>query len=133
MTLIHPASDHLIAVSADGRILRVALTLDQLFAAEDPSALLQSRLAASPPAALPARPGKLLQSQEVWAAGVTYLRSMAARKEESKAAGGGTFYDKVYHAERPELFSRPRLIASWRPANPCAFGAIRTGTCPSRN
>src|SRR5215216_1300258 len=43
-------------------------------------------------------------SQEVWAAGVTYLRSKTARMEESKDAGGGTFYDKVYHAERPELF-----------------------------
>lgn len=42
--------------------------------------------------------------QEVWAAGVTYLRSKVARMEESKAAGGGDFYDKVYDAERPELF-----------------------------
>lgn len=45
-----------------------------------------------------------IQSQEVWAAGVTYLRSMEARKEESKEAGGGSFYDKVYSAERPEIF-----------------------------
>jgi 2-dehydro-3-deoxy-D-arabinonate dehydratase len=43
-------------------------------------------------------------SQEVWAAGVTYLRSKVARMEESKAAGGGDFYDKVYDAARPELF-----------------------------
>src|SRR5688500_12973160 len=43
-------------------------------------------------------------SQEVWAAGVTYLRSKVARMEESKAAGGGDFYDKVYDAPRPELF-----------------------------
>ncbi|GAA0557345.1 fumarylacetoacetate hydrolase family protein [Chitinophaga japonensis] len=43
-------------------------------------------------------------SQEIWAAGVTYLRSMVARKEESEIAGGATFYDKVYEAERPELF-----------------------------
>lgn len=42
--------------------------------------------------------------QEVWAAGVTYLRSREARVEESKDAGGGTFYDKVYEAERPEIF-----------------------------
>ncbi|MDX2047517.1 MAG: fumarylacetoacetate hydrolase family protein [Chitinophagaceae bacterium] len=42
--------------------------------------------------------------QEVWAAGVTYLRSRDARMEESKAAGGGNFYDKVYEADRPELF-----------------------------
>ena len=43
-------------------------------------------------------------SQEVWAAGVTYFRSRSARMEESKSAGGGDFYDRVYHADRPELF-----------------------------
>ena len=43
-------------------------------------------------------------SQEVWAAGVTYFRSRDARMEESKSAGGGDFYDRVYSAERPELF-----------------------------
>jgi 2-dehydro-3-deoxy-D-arabinonate dehydratase len=42
--------------------------------------------------------------QEVWAAGVTYYRSRNARIEESKAAGGGDFYDRVYAAARPELF-----------------------------
>lgn len=45
-----------------------------------------------------------IHSQEIWAAGVTYLRSRDARMEESKDAGGGTFYDKVYEADRPELF-----------------------------
>jgi 2-dehydro-3-deoxy-D-arabinonate dehydratase len=43
-------------------------------------------------------------SQEIWAAGVTYYRSRNARIAESKDAGGGSFYDKVYSAERPELF-----------------------------
>ena len=43
-------------------------------------------------------------SQEVWAAGVTYYRSRSARMEEAKTAGGGDFYDRVYAAERPELF-----------------------------
>lgn len=42
--------------------------------------------------------------QEIWAAGVTYYRSREARMEESKAGGGADFYDKVYEAERPELF-----------------------------
>ena len=40
-------------------------------------------------------------AQEVWAAGVTYLRSRTARMEESAAAGGADFYDKVYNAHRP--------------------------------
>ena len=43
-------------------------------------------------------------NQEVWASGVTYYRSRSARIEESKDAGGGDFYDRVYSAERPELF-----------------------------
>ena len=42
--------------------------------------------------------------QEVWASGVTYYRSRNARMEESKSSGGGNFYDKVYDADRPELF-----------------------------
>ncbi|HEY8934823.1 MAG TPA: fumarylacetoacetate hydrolase family protein [Cyclobacteriaceae bacterium] len=45
-----------------------------------------------------------IQSQEIWASGVTYLRSREARMEESKDAGGGDFYARVYEAERPELF-----------------------------
>ena len=43
-------------------------------------------------------------TQEIWASGVTYMRSKEARMEESKDAGGGTFYDRVYDADRPELF-----------------------------
>src|SRR4249919_777741 len=35
--------------------------------------------------------------QELWAAGVTYLRSRDARMDESKDAGGADFYSKVYH------------------------------------
>lgn len=45
-----------------------------------------------------------LGTQEVWASGVTYLRSREARMEESKGAGGGDFYARVYEAARPELF-----------------------------
>ena len=43
-------------------------------------------------------------NQEVWAAGVTYYRSRTARMEESQDSGGADFYDKVYVADRPELF-----------------------------
>lgn len=55
-----------------------------------------------------------VRSQEVWAAGVTYLKSRDARREESKAAGGGDFYDKVYEARRPELFFKalPHRVAA---------------------
>jgi 2-dehydro-3-deoxy-D-arabinonate dehydratase len=62
-------------------------------------------------------PGTILApigSQEVWAAGVTYYRSRSARMAESKDAGGGDFYDRVYSAERPELFFKatPSRVAA---------------------
>jgi 2-dehydro-3-deoxy-D-arabinonate dehydratase len=43
-----------------------------------------------------------VERQEVWAAGVTYLRSKTARMEESDFSASA--YDKVYAAERPEIF-----------------------------
>ena len=46
--------------------------------------------------------------QEVWAAGVTYLRSRDARKAESAVAD---MYQKIYEAERPEIFSK---AMGWR-------------------
>lgn len=51
-------------------------------------------------------------NQELWACGVTYLRSKVGRQEESKASGGADFYAKVYEAERPEVFfkSTPHRI-----------------------
>ena len=54
-----------------------------------------------------------MQSQELWAAGVTYLRSKVERQEEAKDAGGGDFYQRVYEADRPELFfkaTRHRVV-----------------------
>jgi 2-dehydro-3-deoxy-D-arabinonate dehydratase len=45
-----------------------------------------------------------IHSQELWASGVTYLKSKRGRQKESKKAGGGDFYAHVYTAERPELF-----------------------------
>ncbi|MCB2192668.1 MAG: fumarylacetoacetate hydrolase family protein [Deltaproteobacteria bacterium] len=43
-----------------------------------------------------------IDQQEVWAAGVTYVRSKSARMAESQNAA--TIYDRVYDAQRPELF-----------------------------
>ena len=79
--------------------------LDLLLAREDLHECLLGMIAGLPPAAELPSDGPLLPpigTQEVWAAGVTYFRSRSARMEES--AGGGDFYDRVYHAERPELF-----------------------------
>jgi 2-dehydro-3-deoxy-D-arabinonate dehydratase len=79
---------------------------DDLLAREDLRDYLDQRVRDSTPATTSV-PRDLLPpigSQEVWAAGVTYFRSRDARMEESKSAGGGDFYDRVYSAKRPELF-----------------------------
>ncbi|MGH7714819.1 MAG: fumarylacetoacetate hydrolase family protein, partial [Vulcanimicrobiaceae bacterium] len=57
--------------------------------------------------------------QEVWASGVTYLRSREARKRESHAAD---VYERVYDAERPELFLKS---IGWRVAGTDAAVRIR--------
>jgi 2-dehydro-3-deoxy-D-arabinonate dehydratase len=56
-----------------------------------------------------------IERQEVWAAGVTYLRSRTARMEEAKVPAGSQFYDRVYNADRPELFFK---AAAWRVVAP---------------
>jgi len=98
-----------IVLEGDGRrvLATTAFSLDALFGSENPVASARAALAAGTPA--PSGFGTLglrapIQSQEIWAAGVTYLRSKNARMAESKDSGGGTFYDKVYEADRPELF-----------------------------
>ena len=67
---------------------------------------------AGPPRPAPAAGGfqaPISGLTEVWAAGVTYERSREARMEESEKAAD--IYDRVYDAERPELFFK---AASWR-------------------
>ena len=61
--------------------------------------LEQNRPAAAPPDAASIRAP--IQSQEVWAAGVTYQRSLEARTDEAVSSDP---YDRVYGARRPELF-----------------------------
>jgi 2-dehydro-3-deoxy-D-arabinonate dehydratase len=81
-------------------------SMDALFAHEDLHGYLTSattRDASNDPID-PSSLEAPIENQEVWASGVTYYRSRNARMEESKDAGGGDFYDRVYSAERPELF-----------------------------
>jgi 2-dehydro-3-deoxy-D-arabinonate dehydratase len=87
---------------------------DHLIVRDDLNECLDRLIQNSKPVAAP-NPVDLLPpigSQDVWAAGVTYYRSRNARMEESKSAGGGDFYDRVYAAERPELFfkSTPQRV-----------------------
>ena len=64
-----------------------------------------------------------ITEQEIWAAGVTYFRSRDARIAESKESGGSSFYDRVYIAERPELFFKS---AGWRVIGPGGSVRIRS-------
>jgi 2-dehydro-3-deoxy-D-arabinonate dehydratase len=78
---------------------------DELVCSADLAARLRAATGNQAPASFdPASVLAPVVSQEVWAAGVTYYRSRNARMEESKDARGGDFYDRVYRAERPELF-----------------------------
>jgi 2-dehydro-3-deoxy-D-arabinonate dehydratase len=101
---------------------------DALVAREDLSEHLAHLVEKAKPGDAPS-PGDLLPpigTQDVWAAGVTYYRSRDARMEESKSAGGGDFYDRVYAAERPELFfkARPHGVVG-----PHGKVAIRNDAC----
>jgi 2-dehydro-3-deoxy-D-arabinonate dehydratase len=68
--------------------------------------------------------------QELWAAGVTYLRSRDARMEEAKQSGGDTFYDKVYVAERPELFFKANPSRVSGPGQPVRIRRDSTWDVP---
>jgi 2-dehydro-3-deoxy-D-arabinonate dehydratase len=97
-----------LVIETDGEVRRVseAASIDDLFVAADADRLLSEWFATAVPVEVPADEEVLapIAHQEVWAAGVTYLRSRAARMTESEGAGGAAFYDLVYEAERPELF-----------------------------
>jgi 2-dehydro-3-deoxy-D-arabinonate dehydratase len=92
--------------AAEHRALPGEAGLDELLTADDPSQLLQAwfdRGTPAPPASMESLLAPI-ESQEVWAAGVTYSRSRTARVEESHEVGADRFYDLVYEADRPELF-----------------------------
>jgi 2-dehydro-3-deoxy-D-arabinonate dehydratase len=65
-----------------------------------------------------------LEGQEVWAGGVTFERSREARNEEAgREVGGVDFYDRVYDAERPELFFKAAVGRSRGPEEPVQIRA----------
>ena len=110
------STDHGLVLVTEGRSLRLTdLTFDALLQSEAPLATLEAH-AATAAEVDGTTPQVLLTpigSQDVWAAGVTYYRSRDARMDESRSSGGATFYDRVYEADRPELFFKstaPRVV-----------------------
>ncbi|HEY4302032.1 MAG TPA: fumarylacetoacetate hydrolase family protein [Candidatus Didemnitutus sp.] len=99
---------HVGAIGVDGSLRDLTpagvTRLDAILEQADPigtlSALLHQNLPRLDPASV--RYCAPVEQQEVWAAGVTYLRSKAARMEESDFSA--TAYDRVYSAPRPEIF-----------------------------
>jgi 2-dehydro-3-deoxy-D-arabinonate dehydratase len=112
-------------VEEDGEAYRLAETsLDTLIGHDNLREYLSAYIADSSSTDALAR-AKLeapIGNQEVWAAGVTYYNSRRARIAESKDAGGGDFYDRVYSAERPELFFK---AVSHKVAGPDSYVRIR--------
>ncbi len=99
-------------------LLSQAVTLDDLLARGGEAlraALHQGSAEAVPDSARVLCP---LEGQEVWASGVTFERSRTARNEE---AGPVDFYDRVYVAERPELFAKAAVGRSRGPEDPVAI------------
>src|SRR5512141_98801 len=114
-----------IVAEHEGRLRAISSTSwDDLVVRDDLLAYLGQELKKARPLTISV-PEEILPpicNQEVWAAGVTYFRSRDARMEESKSAGGGDFYDRVYHAARPELFFK---ATAHRVVGPGAKVAIR--------
>jgi 2-dehydro-3-deoxy-D-arabinonate dehydratase len=109
-------------------LLRAGLTVDDLLSGQASEFAAQ---VASEPSDGPVPPDVALLapigSQEVWGAGVTYLRSRDARKEEPL---DGSPYDRVYEATRPEIFIKS---VAWRvrgPAEPIAIRADSAWNVP---
>lgn len=98
--------------AVDSRLLKADFSLDKLLAlpAREHAAFLQDQLTAETAHGTLVAP--IEDRQEVWASGVTYLRSREAREAESAT---GDIYQRVYVAERPELFFK---ALGWRVVGP---------------
>jgi len=105
--------DHAATVADDGEVrildfsqVESVNTLTDILHGPDPTGLTKFLVHQSAPALTTDQVQFLapVDDQEVWAAGVTYKRSQVARMEESES--GASHYDKVYTADRPELFMK---------------------------
>ncbi len=85
----------------NGRYLPTSFRLDTLLSLEKTAVFEQLSKMTLGETAVDALVAPIEEHQEIWACGVTYLRSREARKAESDVAD---VYERVYDAERPELF-----------------------------
>lgn len=114
MRLTRHASPHGPRWASDGALLSPGFSLSLLAQATDVPGLLASCRTGEP--AQGALLAPIDPHQELWAAGVTYLRSMEARAEESDI--GARLYEHVYQSDRPELFFKApgyRVVAGGQP------------------
>jgi len=104
--ILYRTAEALYVEQGDIRYRLAETSLDTLIAHNNLHSHLSTHIAKSSPTSEPihAKLEAPIGNQEVWASGVTYYSSRRARIAESKDAGGGDFYDRVYTAERPELF-----------------------------
>ncbi len=125
------------AVQDDGTLVLLDLgrrpsvhTLSDLLHAPDPPALVRSLWPSRPQPVSPDEVRLLapVDRQEVWAAGVTYKRSREARMKESKQAA--SHYDRVYEADRPELFFKATPHRVVGPGKPIRVRADSRWTVP---
>lgn len=108
-------------------LLPPGLRISNLLAADGRAFLDEAAQISGDPAPADARVLAPVDDQEVWAAGVTYERSREARMEESKIPDQ---YDRVYEAERPEVFFK---ALGWRvrgPRDPIGIRADSTWDVP---
>jgi 2-dehydro-3-deoxy-D-arabinonate dehydratase len=103
-------------------------TLADLLATSDPATLASRSLGADTLSVADVTLLPPVDAQEVWAAGVTYLRSKKAREDES--AGAARFYDLVYTAARPELFFKATPARVVGPGGPVRVRADSRWSVP---
>ncbi len=107
-------TDRFPIVQSEGHWYQIEKTWNELILDDKLPATLRSAIESSQPdpslADLQESALVPITDQEIWAAGVTYFRSKTARMDESKDAGGGDFYDRVYDADRPEIFFKATAV-----------------------
>lgn len=101
MLLTRHQTDDGLRWALDGCLLPQSFTLSAALAEESDVALRRMKKMRTDHRTDAPTLAPIESDQEVWASGVTYLRSREARREESHSAD---VYEKVYQAERPELF-----------------------------